>query len=328
MTALATNPGLAVAAAVQHGFPLSSRPFAVLGAQHQLTERESIGIFRELAATGILSRIGPVIAPHAAGASTLAAISCPPAELSRIAAVVSEEHHVNHNYERDHETNLWFVVTAPSDTEIGNILSRIEARTGRPVIDLRLERAYHIDLGFSLDPIARKTLRGGGPLRRADEFEKRLLAALEDGLPIVCRPYAHIARHLGCSEGRVMAALLDMLEHRILTRFGSVIRHRRIGYTANAMAVWNVPDGDADEMGQRLAREEGVTLCYRRNRALPRWPFNLFAMVHGMDEAAVRSRVDLIARRTRLSARDGAILFSRRCFKQRGARYAREREAA
>lgn len=328
MTGLARNPGLVVAALVQHGFPLCSRPFAALGAHHQLTERESIGLFRELVDTGILGRIGPVIAPQAAGASTLAAISCPPETLARTAAIVSEEHHVTHNYERDDAFNLWFVVTAPSDAELAAILSRIEKRTGRPVIDLRLERSYHIDLGFSLGPAGRRTMRGGRPLRQADDFEKKLLFALEDGLPIVELPYARIAQGLGCSEDRVTAALLAMVEDRILSRFGCVIRHRRIGYTANAMAVWDVPGSDADVAGERLAREDGVTLCYRRNRLPPHWPYNLFAMVHGTDEDAVRGRILRIAQSAGLACRHGAILFSRRCFKQRGARYAPRCEAA
>jgi DNA-binding Lrp family transcriptional regulator len=119
----------------------------------------------------------------------------------------------------------------------------------------------------------------------------------------------------------VLAQLRDWLAAGLLKRFGVVVRHHELGFTANAMAVWDVPDGDVTAVGRRLAAEPGVTLCYRRSRSLPDWPYNLFCMVHGQAREAVEERVAEIAATQGLAGVPHALLFSRRRFKQTGARY-------
>ena len=321
MNALFQDPGLVVADAWQRDFPLCPSPFAAVAAAHDLTESEVISSLTELRQRGMLSRIGAVVRPNTVGASTLAAVSCHASDVERVAATISAEPFVNHNYERSHAINLWFVAAAPSQRQLSETLDRISKATGLRVLDLRLERPYHIDLGFGLSGQPAAKPAASAALRKATVDERALLAEIEGGLPVVPRPYAAIAARIGWSEKQVIAALTDMTEARIISRFGCVIRHRAVGYTANAMAVWDVPGIEADSAGHWLAREDGVTLCYRRNRSLPSWPYNLFAMIHGRDEATVRRRIAEIARNTGLSAHPGAILFSTRCFTQRGARF-------
>ena len=107
----------------------------------------------------------------------------------------------------------------------------------------------------------------------------------------------------------------------LIKRFGVVVRHRELGYQANAMCVWDVPDDAAHALGARLAREPLVTLCYRRARALPDWPYNLFCMVHGRRRVDVEREIEAIRVRCSVGGYPSAVLFSQRCFKQRGARY-------
>jgi hypothetical protein len=102
-----------------------------------------------------------------------------------------------------------------------------------------------------------------------------------------------------------------------------VVSHRALGYRANAMVVWDVPDDRVDDCGRRLAALAFVTLSYRRPRRLPDWPYNLFAMIHGKDRAQVRGEIEAATRAAGLDGCGRAVLFSRRCFKQRGARYRR-----
>ena len=109
-----------------------------------------LDLLRRMADAGLVSRVGPVFAPHRAGASTLAAIAVPHERLEAVAAVVNEYDEVNHNYEREHRINLWFVVCAPTAERVAEVLDEITARTGLPVMDLPLEQAFHIDLGFPL----------------------------------------------------------------------------------------------------------------------------------------------------------------------------------
>ena len=134
----------------QRDFPLVPRPYRAIAEAAGLSEAEVIEIYARLKEDGALSRIGAVVTPNAAGASTLAAIAVPPARLGEVAALVSAQAEVNHNYEREHAFNLWFVVTAADARAVEAVLRRIERITGLAVLDLPLVQSYHIDLGFPL----------------------------------------------------------------------------------------------------------------------------------------------------------------------------------
>jgi DNA-binding Lrp family transcriptional regulator len=134
----------------QRDFPLVPRPYRAIAEAAGLSEAEVIEIYARLKEAGALSRIGAVATPNAAGASTLAALAVPPARLGEVAALVSAQPEVNHNYEREHAFNLWFVVTAADARAVEEVLRRIERMTGLAVLDLPLIQSYHIDLGFPL----------------------------------------------------------------------------------------------------------------------------------------------------------------------------------
>lgn len=153
-------------------------------------------------------------------------------------------------------------------------------------------------------------------------FDRRLLTAIEDGLPLDPRPYARIAEGLGVGEETVIARLASLRQEGLIRRFGVIVRHHELGYCANAMTVWDVADEVVAETGRQVAAMPGVTLCYRRPRRLPAWPYNLFCMVHGRDRATVEETVERITRNAGLAEVPRAVLFSRRRFKQRGAHYA------
>jgi siroheme decarboxylase len=155
-----------------------------------------------------------------------------------------------------------------------------------------------------------------------NDGDRRLIAAIQDGLPLVPRPYAAIGGALHMSEGEVIAGLRRLIEGGVIKRFGVIVRHRELGYRANAMVVWDVPDARVADAGRTLAALPFVTLCYRRPRRLPAWPYSLFCMIHGRDRAAVEALVDEASAAAGLEELPRAVLFSRRRFKQRGARYA------
>jgi len=134
----------------QKNFPLTSRPFKTIADKLDVTEDDVITAFKELKNSKVLSRLGPVFNHKKAGASTLAAMSVPKEKLQEVAGFVSAFKQVNHNYEREHEINLWFVVTAPNSEAVQNVLQQIEIKTGYAVLDLPMETSYHIDLGFKI----------------------------------------------------------------------------------------------------------------------------------------------------------------------------------
>lgn len=134
----------------QRDFPLVPRPYAEIADRLGVDEDTVLALLQHLQAQGVVSRVGAVLEPHAAGSSTLAAMSVPGWALAQIADFVSAYPEVNHNYEREHRLNLWFVVTAPTSARVRQVLAEIEYRTGVPVLDLPLEEAFRLDLGFKL----------------------------------------------------------------------------------------------------------------------------------------------------------------------------------
>jgi DNA-binding Lrp family transcriptional regulator len=134
----------------QRDFPLTPRPFAALAARLGISETEVLARLRRLQELGAVGRIGAVVAPHRVGWSTLAAMVVPEDEVAEVAGLINTYPEVNHNYEREHEFNLWFVLAAPSRARIEAVLCEIETRTWLPVLDLPLEEAYRLDLGFAL----------------------------------------------------------------------------------------------------------------------------------------------------------------------------------
>jgi DNA-binding Lrp family transcriptional regulator len=133
---------------------------------------------------------------------------------------------------------------------------------------------------------------------------------------------------LGVSEESLLDRISRLLKLGVIRRFGVVVRHRELGYAANAMVVWDVPDAEVSAVGKRLANQNAVTLCYRRPRRLPDWRFNLFSMVHGQDRAAVLAEIERIRHLLALTEISYAPLFSHRRFKQCGARYSSLAKAA
>jgi len=134
----------------QRGFPLTERPFADVAERLQTDESEIIERLRRLKAEGAVSRVGAVLAPHAIGWSTLAALAVPVERLDEIAEIVNGYPEVNHNYEREHRFNLWFVVTAEDEDAVAAVLDDIAGRTGLRPLDLPLLEPFHLDLGFAL----------------------------------------------------------------------------------------------------------------------------------------------------------------------------------
>jgi DNA-binding Lrp family transcriptional regulator len=134
----------------QRGFPLCPEPYAEIAAQLGVSEADVILTLESLQRRGFISRVGPVFTPQRAGASTLAALAVPEDRLESVAGQISAYAEVNHNYQREHAWNLWFVVTAPDQQRVEQVLADIEAVTGLPVLNLPLQRAFYIDLGFPL----------------------------------------------------------------------------------------------------------------------------------------------------------------------------------
>lgn len=153
-----------------------------------------------------------------------------------------------------------------------------------------------------------------------DELDRALIVATQAGLPLVARPYAALAEQLALAEDEVMARLQGLLSSGMIRRIGAVPNHYAIGWTANGMTVWDVADEQVDQLGALVGALLFVTHCYRRPRALPAWPYNLFAMVHGSSRDECSAKAEEIRALLGAACRANDILYSTKILKKTGLR--------
>lgn len=154
-----------------------------------------------------------------------------------------------------------------------------------------------------------------------DDADQELIATIQNGLPISDRPYAKIAVQLGLSEEEVITRISILLDKGLIKRFGVVVRHHELGYQENAMIVWDVPDDQVRCVAEQIKAYPFITLCYRRARQLPEWPYNLYCMIHGKSRNKVMHHLEEMINAHDWHCYPHEILFSKQRFKQRAANY-------
>ncbi|WP_436929730.1 siroheme decarboxylase subunit beta [Halosimplex halobium] len=316
----------------QSGFPVRERPFEAVAADVGVAESEALDRVRRLYDEGIFRRFGPVLNPPVIGSSTLAAVRAPADRFDEVAAVINGYEQVNHNYARDHEWNMWFVVTAASKERRDAILAEIEERTGCEVLVLPMLTDFYIDLEFPVvngDRFARESLsetdvsattiseRAAADLSALD---RRVLLEVQGGFPLSATPYRDVAAAVDAPVADVLASVEKLLADGCIKRIGCVVNHLVTGFDANCMVVWDVPDDELDERGVEVGKLPYVTLCYHRPRRPDQeWPYNLFTMIHGREQDAVDAKIDELAAEYLPVTHER--LYSTETLKQTGARY-------
>ncbi|MDE0040255.1 MAG: hypothetical protein OXU77_22235 [Gammaproteobacteria bacterium] len=285
--------------ACRRDFPICERPFAEIGRRLNGRAGDVLRRFEELERRGVVNRIGPVLAPEFAGASTLLAMAVPRTRLRSTREALIRYPGVNDICEREHEFNFWFALAAPTAGELYDTVTDIRRRTGVEVLDLRLERVYCGDVGF---PSRRRTAFGicGGATETStacgrtapDAADTRLLTAIREGLPVTGRPYAVVGKRLGISEAQVIERLKDLLSQGLIARMGVVLRDDSPGSGADALVVFHVARHTVDRVGERLAEASWINRCHRCIPRAPIWPYNLYCTLHDRDLARLICWVD------------------------------------
>ena len=171
-----------------------------------------------------------------------------------------------------------------------------------------------------MTPRPASAIRLGSTEPLLDAVDRQIIVATQSGLPRVARPYHAIAAQLGVTAEEVMRRMRRMLETGIIRRIGAVPNHYALGYQANGMSVWDVPDERVRELGKKIGALDFVSHCYHRPRHPPAWPYNLFAMVHGRDRDEVEAKICVIADLLGTAGRGHTVLYSTRILKKTGLR--------
>jgi DNA-binding Lrp family transcriptional regulator len=315
----------------QKKIPLAPKPFLLMAEKLKVNEREVIDSLDSLHSRGFISRVGAVLRPHAIGASALVAISVNQSRLNEVADLVSNLDAVNHNYEREHYFNLWFVIAGESFEYINKSLKELENKVACGLfLVLPLVEQFHIDLGFSLKNrghvgLGQKIIYDETLTTiNLSEVDKKLMYWMQGGLRIVSNPFEN---HI-LPVSNTLETIEKWIDSGVIKRFAVIVRHHELGFNANAMVVWDVPDSEVSYIGKRIALSGLTSLCYRRPRRLPDWPYNLFCMIHGKSRHEVEDQIESLSKTCGLLDFRREILFSKKRYKQCGAKYIAEKSVS
>ncbi|HKK13141.1 MAG TPA: hypothetical protein VKA14_00625 [Gammaproteobacteria bacterium] len=297
------------------GFPLVREPYARVAGRLGVSEREVLATFEALQATGLVSRVGPVFRAPEPAVTALGAVAVPEGRLEAAVAAVSRYPQVRESRAYDHHFNLWFTVGAAGTRERDQVLADIARQSGLGVLALPQVEVY--DRG----PCPRhsapvSTCAHAGAARIP--LDRRLVAAVRDGLPLDSRPYRAVGRRCELSETEVIGLLRHWLARGVVARVGVVEGDRALDGGAFAMAAWDLPEERVRDAGRGLAAFPFVVRCVRRPRRPPHWPYNLVCTLGGRGDAPLRARAELVGR-VGIGRLPDAVLHARRYFKHRGA---------
>jgi DNA-binding Lrp family transcriptional regulator len=310
----------------QGNFPLLEDPYTPVATELGINRDELIALVRDMLDDGLLSRFGPLYDASSMGGSiTLAALSVPLENYDEVSGVVNDMPEVAHNYQREHNLNMWFVIATETPELQQKALDHIELKTGLRVYNFPKLQTFYLGLWLHLDEDGGvSTIPVAGPLKQGgmiiDELDRRIVQCTQAGLPLQAAPYAEIAKASDCDTQTVIQRMQRMLDRGVIRRIGAVPNHYRLGLHANGMSVWDVNDDRLLELGARVGRLEFVSHCYQRPRHLPLWPYNLFAMIHGHDRDEVMQKQQQVAELLGSSCRQHDVLFSTRILKKTGLR--------
>jgi DNA-binding Lrp family transcriptional regulator len=309
---------------MQGSFPLDERPYARVAEVAGSTEEQVLADVRRLLADRIIRQVTPIFDTRALGyGSMLVAARVDPEHPWRAAKIINEHPGVSHNYLRNHDFNMWFTLAVEEQSELGlqGTLDVLQNLTGadsiRQLPTLKLFK-IRMDLDLEGDTAALATQGAEqAPIeldkQDYDEFDKAVIRATQGDLPVVPQPWAAAAQELGVAVDELLTHLQGMADRGLLRRVAAILFHRRAGFSANGMGVWQVPEDQVEAIGPKMAAYRGISHCYRRP-TYQDWPYQVFTMAHGRSKEECDAILDAIA--DEFPIIDRATLYSSTEFKK------------
>jgi DNA-binding Lrp family transcriptional regulator len=310
---------------------LVERPFAGVAARAGVDEAEVLRRVREMKAGArrVIRQISAIFDSNALGyRSSLVAAKVDPAHLDEAAAEIGRHPGVSHNYRREHEFNLWYTLAVPPDSRLGleGTIDVLHHRSGAistrvlPTLK-RYKIGVRLNLSGGDDDAPRPSghwHNDGAEIPGLTESDKQIIRIAQQDVPIIERPFDEWARQAGVGVAELLGAIARFAEQGRMRRFAAVLRHREVGFTANGMGTWVVPEEQAEAFGVKAAEFAEVSHCYLRP-TYPDWPYNIFTMVHAPTPAACEAVLRRISEAT--GVRGYACLYSTHEYKKVRVQY-------
>ena len=312
---------------IQWTFPLTSQPYHAIAkkfgvsletVKERLIHLKKIGVLRQLSAIFDTRKLGYK--------SSLVAMEIESEKLDFVAQQINRHPGVSHNYERNHQFNLWFTLAVPPGSDLKTEVDKFSKLKGIKKVRL-LPTIQLFKIGVKLDMVEEKKhdIKPSEEKKkiRQEKFvpteeDKAFIRELQKDLDIVDNPFSKAAQNLGISEQQIFEKLKHYEDIGVMRRFAAILRHRDVGFVANGMIVWRVPEDRITEVGEKLGSFPQVSHCYQRP-VYPDWPYNVFSMIHCKSEDEAHEVAKII--QNQISVDDYRILFSAREFKKTRVEY-------
>ncbi|UTI64582.1 Lrp/AsnC family transcriptional regulator [Paraconexibacter antarcticus] len=309
---------------MQGSFPLDQRPYLRVAEALGITEEQVMADITRLLKDRIIRQVTPIYDTRALGyGSMLVAAKVDPEHPWAPAKIINSHPGVSHNYLRNHEFNMWFTLAVEQDSKLGlqGTLDVLQELTGAESIrQLPTLQLFKIRMDLEMEGDTKSLSTEGvaeAPIdlemQSYDQTDIDVITATQGDLPVVSEPYAEAAAKLGWTQDALLGHLAKMQERGILRRVAAILYHRRAGFSANGMGVWNVPEDRIDEIGPRMAAVRGISHCYQRP-TYEDWRYSVFTMAHGRSKEECDAVLDSIAESTGIT--DRATLYSSTEFKK------------
>jgi DNA-binding Lrp family transcriptional regulator len=311
--------------AMQGSFPIEPRPYAAVARALEVPEERVLARVQELVDERIIRQVTPIYDTRALGyGSMLVAARIDPEHPWRAAQIVNSHPGVSHNYLRNHDFNMWFTIAVEEDSKLGlqGTLDVLQELTGADSIrQLPTLKLFKIRMDLELvggtDELAKAAV-AEDPVELEkqpfDELDVAVIRATQGDLPIVPEPYAAAAAELGMSVDALVEHLGAMAGRGLLRRVAAILFHRRAGFSANGMGVWQVAPEHVLDVGPKMAAYRGISHCYQRPTYAD-WPYSIFTMAHGRSKEECDAILDAIASE-HPEIEDRATLYSSTEFKK------------
>ncbi len=317
---------------IQWTFPLTPKPYDIMAKKFGLSNQELMQRLVALKEAGIIRQISAIFDTRKLGyKSALVAMAIEPERLDQVANQVNRHPGVSHNYERNHEYNLWFTLAVPPGSDLKTEIDKFSKLPGIKKTRL-LPTIKLFKIGVKLEMVEEKKsdIKPSEEKKKiietkfvATEQEKDYIRELQKDLEIVERPFLKSAQKLGITEEQLLDKVRQYEETGIMRRFAAILRHREVGFTANGMIVWQVPDERIEEVGAKLGAFPQISHCYQRP-VYQDWPYSVFSMVHCKSIEEAEDMAKEIQKQVNVD--DYRILFSSREFKKTRVEYFVEHE--
>ena len=312
---------------IQWTFPLVTRPFDTIAKKFDTTPeiiKEKLNNLKEI---GVLRQLSAIFDTRKLGyTSSLVAMEIEHDQLEHVASQINRHPGVSHNYERDHQFNLWFTLAVPPGADLNSELEKFNVLKGIKKVRM-LPTLQLFKIGVKLDMIDDKK-HDVAPTEEKKEIknikfeptedDKDFIRELQKDMEIIDEPFVKAANNLGITEDELFSKMKHYESLGVLRRFAAILRHRQVGFTANGMIVWKVPEDRITSVGETLGSFPQVSHCYERP-TYDDWPYNVFSMIHCKthDEAydvakTIQNQIDV---------NEYKILFSSREFKKTRVEY-------